>query len=224
MPQLAISLNIREKQVIVIGGGRVAARKCITLIRSRARVTVIAPWLAPPMLRLVRRGWLEHCERGYRRGDLDGAVLVFAATDSVEINRSVAAEAAERGLLVNAVNLPEASSFSSPAVVVRGDLVLSASTDGDSPTLARKVRRALAADYGREYAMTVKLLGAVREKLLTRCDNRTYNKRILNDLAESDIPAMVKNESFDEIDRLLLALCGPEFSLEALGLRREVIK
>jgi precorrin-2 dehydrogenase/sirohydrochlorin ferrochelatase len=222
MPQLAISLNISEKQVIVIGGGRVAARKCIQLIRCRSHVTVIAPELAPTMLRLVRRGWVKHCARRYQSGDLDGAALVFAATDSVETNRSVAEEAVERGILVNAVNLPEASSFSSPAMVVRGDLVLTASTNGRSPVLARKIRRGLAMDYGREYAMTVRLLGAVREKLLTRCDNRTYNKQILNDLAESDVTALLKSRSFDEIDRLLLALCGPEFSLEALGLRREV--
>lgn len=222
MPQLAISLNVSEKQVIVIGGGRVAARKCIALIRCRSQVTVIAPDLAPAMLRLIRRGWVKHCDRGYQSGDLEGAVLVFAATDSGAINRSVAAEAAEQGILVNAVDSPEASSFSSPAVVVRGDLVLTASTNGRSPTLARKIRRNLAADYGREYAMAVKLLGTVREKLLTRCDNRTYNKQILNDLAESDIAALLKSRSFDEIDRLLLTLCGPEFSLEALGLRREV--
>lgn len=224
MPQLVISLNISEKQVVVIGGGKVAARKCMPLIRCRSHVTVIAPDLAPTMLRLVRRGLVRHCRREYRHGDLAGAVLAYAATDSPDVNRAVAVEATERGIPVNSANSPETSSFSSPAAVVRGEFTLTVSTDGASPSLSRRIRRTLAAEYGREYALTVEMLGRVREKLLTRCDNRTYNKRILNDLAASDIPALVKSGSFDEIDCLLLTLCGPGFSLEELGLRKEVMK
>lgn len=222
MPRLLISLDMNEKQVVVVGGGTVAARKCLQLVRNQAHVTVIAPMLAPSMGRLVISGLVRHKARSFEPGDLSGAFLVYAATDDADVNRRVTEEARENGLLVNSADDPSSSSFSSTAQVRRGGLTLAVATDGASPALARRIRRDLAKAYGREYAQAVRLMGAVREKLLTQTPNRTYNKQIFNALAASDIPELFRKGQLAEIDRFLLGQCGPGFSLSDLGLLKEV--
>lgn len=222
MSRLLVSLDMNDKLVVVIGGGTVAARKCLQLVRSRARVTVVAPKLVPSLGRLVNSGLVSHRARSFDPGDLSGAFLIYAATDDSDVNRRVTEEARGQGLLVNSADDPSSSSFTSPAQIRRGAFTLAVATDGKSPALARRVRRDLAAVYGREYALVVRLMGAVREKLLTQTPNRTYNKQIFNALAASDLPELFRKGQLAEIDRLLLIECGPGFSLSDLGLLKEV--
>ncbi|GAM08742.1 siroheme synthase [Geobacter sp. OR-1] len=224
MPQLTISLDLHGKPAVVVGGGRVAARKCLTLIRCGADVTVISPLPATGVQRLVRLALINHLPRNYSEGDLKGAVIVFAATDQPEINRRVASEAAMHGVPVNVADSREFSSFSSPATLRRGELSIAVTTGGSAPALSRRIRKQLAVIYGREYADTVALLGKIREKLLTQNDNRRYNKRILSDLANSPIPELLKNGMPREVEHLILELCGPGFTLDELGMRKETTK
>jgi precorrin-2 dehydrogenase/sirohydrochlorin ferrochelatase len=83
------------------------------------------------------------------------------------------------------------------------------------------VRIELEKSYGPEYAELIEILGKVREKLLTEKANNPYNKRILNELVEQDLPALLKKRSSAEIDHLLLKLCGPGFSLAELGIGKK---
>jgi precorrin-2 dehydrogenase/sirohydrochlorin ferrochelatase len=221
MPQLIISLHLRGRSVVVVGGGRVAARKCLTLLRSKAVVTVVAPALTTGLQRLVRLGWIKYLSKEFSAGDIKDAAIVFAATDQPEVNRAVAAESSLLGIPVNVSDAPKLSSFSSPATIRRGNLSISVATEGRAPALSRAIRKQIAATFGREYSETVTLLGKIREKLLTQNDNRRYNKRILSDLANSSIPVLFKNGLLKEIDDILLELCGPGFTLDELGMRKE---
>lgn len=130
-------LNLTDQSVVVIGGGKVAARKIRSLLIAGAGVTVISPQ-ADRLPEGVR--WLK---RRYRRGDLAGARLVIAATNDQNVNRQVCAEAKRRKLLVNCVAPPDAGNFIVPAVARRGGLTIAISTDGVSPALAKRLRRDL---------------------------------------------------------------------------------
>lgn len=217
MKYFPIHLDIRNKVVVIVGGGAVAERKCRSLLDAGARVRVIAPGIVKGLEELRDTSRIEHVAGEYRYGDLDGAFLAFAATDRHEINRTVAEEAATRGILVNCVDTPEISAFISPALVARGELLITVSTGGNSPALAGKIRDELADIFGREYGEAVRLLGAIREKLLTEKKNRQYNKHLLRLLVSHDLPKLLKNSSYDEIDHLLRKLFGPEFTLHELG-------
>jgi len=218
MRYFPVNLDIRGKLAVIVGGGAVAARKCLTLLAADARVTVIAPALAVPLRELAEKGKVTHLPRKFAPGDLAGAFLVFAATDSRTVNRTVAQEAREHGIPADIADAPELSAFTSPAVLTRGELLLTVSTGGASPALARKIRAELEMRYGPEYGAALKLLGKVREKLLTGNASSQYNKRILTSLAELDLPALLQSGSTAEIDHLLLDLCGPGFSLAELGM------
>ena len=218
MRYFPVNLDIRGKLAVIVGGGAVATRKCLTLLAADARVTVIAPALAPPLRELAEKGEVTHLARKFAAGDLAGAVLAFAATDSRTVNRSVAQEAKKCGVPADIADAPELSAFTSPAVLARGELLLTVSTGGASPALAGKIRAELEARYGPEYGTALKLLGKVREKLLTGNAGRPYNKQILTSLAGHDLPALLKSGSTAEIDHLLLDLCGPGFTLAELGM------
>ena len=215
MRYLPINLVVTGKQVVIVGGGAVAARKCGPLLAAGALVTVIAPTLDPSLQELSAANRVRHLARPYRAGDLAGAYLVYAATDQPSVNREVATEAAILGILAEVASAPGLGDFTTPAEIRRGDLLITVATGGLAPTLAASLRTRIAETFGPEYGRTATLLGLVREKLLTEQPNRTYNKQILSELAER-LPPLVKAEACADIDRLLRQLCGPGFTMARL--------
>jgi precorrin-2 dehydrogenase/sirohydrochlorin ferrochelatase len=219
MPSFPVNLRLAGKQAVIVGGGRVAARKCQALLDAGAAVRVVAPRLTRELSACVRAGAVTHVPRHFETADLDGAFLVFAATSDRNVNRAVAAEAAARGVLVNVADAPELCDFTVPASLRQGDLLVTVSTGGRSPALARAIRRQLETAFGPDYALTLHLLGALREKLLTVPGKSAYNSKILNDLVALDLPALFRYGATAEIDHHLLRLFGPGFTLAELGVR-----
>ena len=130
---------------MVVGGGRVAARKAEWLARAGAHVTVIAPELLPELQAQVGLGRLRHCAASFAPEHLDGAALVVAATDEPAVNLAVSDAARVRGIPVNVVDQAELSTFIFPAIVDRSPLIVAVSSAGAAPVLARRVRESLEA-------------------------------------------------------------------------------
>ena len=217
MRYLPINLDIRARTVVIVGGGEVASRKCGLLRAGGASVTIIAPEVAPVLQALADAGEIRCLARGYEPGDLAGAFLVYAATDQPAVNRAVADDARSAGALVEVCTEPASGDFTSPAVVARGDFTIAIATGGAAPALAARIRHDLEGRFDPAYGEAVALLGAVREKLLTANEASAYNKRILKELADADLPHLFRNRAYAEIDRLLATLCGPGFTLSTLG-------
>ena len=157
-----VFLNVKGRHCTVIGGGQVALRKVTTLLEDGAKVTVISPDLCPELTNLSKKTEISVIHREYRKGDLEGAFVAIAATDSSIINQQVAAEAREKSVLVNVVDDAGYSDFIAPSIVRRGEITIAISTSGQSPALARKLRTKLEKEFGEEYARLGRLLGEVR--------------------------------------------------------------
>ena len=198
-----INLDLCGRCVVIVGGGAVAARKALRLIASGARLSVVAPRLDERLAALAAAGSLTHLERPYLPGDLEGALLAFAATDDAEVNRAVALEARQRGILVDVVAAPREGDFTTPALLSRGDLLVTASTGGASPGLARRIIGELEPLFGAEYGESVTILAQIREKLLTEKGGSPYNERVFAELAALDLPALAKNGGKDALGQLL---------------------
>jgi precorrin-2 dehydrogenase/sirohydrochlorin ferrochelatase len=181
-------------------------------------VTVVAPLLSSGLAELAATDRLVWRNRRFRSGDTDGFLLAFAATDDPQVNQAVATDAADHKTLVNVVDAPETSTFTSPALLQRGELTIAVSTNGAAPVLARYLRDELALHFGDEYARVVAIMAAVRQKLLTDCANKAYNSRIFEHLAVSDLPRFCRDDDNAAIDRLLGEIAGNGYSLEELGL------
>jgi precorrin-2 dehydrogenase / sirohydrochlorin ferrochelatase len=153
-------MDVAGRRCVVVGGGGVASRKARGLLGSGARVTVVAPEVAPE----IETMGVKVERRPYAPGDLAGAALAFAATDRREVNAAVAREANEGGIPVNVADRPADGDFALPSVLRRGGLQVAVSTGGASPTLARKIRDALEPSFAAEWAGVVEKLRAARDE------------------------------------------------------------
>lgn len=160
-PGYPVTLLVDGRRCLVVGGGRIAARKAAGLLASGARVRVVAPEVTAA----VRDLGVAVDERPYRRGDAAGHWLVVTATGDPELNAVVAADAADAGVWVNAADDPPACSFTLPAVLRRGTVSVAVSTGGRSPALAAALRDHLAVAVGPEWGTLAELLGAARERI-----------------------------------------------------------
>jgi len=164
-PYYPVFVNIQDRKCLVVGGGNVALRKVQSLLEHGANVEVVSPTLCPELSQMAGEGAIQALQRGYRAEDLQDALLAVAATDDAEINESVAAQARQRGVLVNVVDDPQHSDFIVPSYFSRGDVIVAVSTSGTSPALARKIRTRLEKDFGTEYAQLALLAKEVRSEL-----------------------------------------------------------
>src|SRR5260370_3941212 len=126
----AAVLRLRDRRVLVVGGGKVGARKASGLVEAGAHVVVVSPRFGPGFARLVDTAALTLIERRYTVEDLAGMAFVVAATDDREVNAQISDDGRRAGILVSVADDPRASDFIVPAVVRRGDLLLAISTVG----------------------------------------------------------------------------------------------
>jgi uroporphyrin-III C-methyltransferase/precorrin-2 dehydrogenase/sirohydrochlorin ferrochelatase len=140
MDYLPIFVDLRDRLVVVVGGGVVAARKIEHLLKAHARVRVVSPELTSELALFRDAGRLEHRASHFACQHLDGAQLVVAATDDESVNEAVSQCSRARGMWVNVVDDAKRSAFIFPAIVDRSPLLVAIGTEGSSPTLARRVR------------------------------------------------------------------------------------
>lgn len=138
---------LEGRRVVVVGAGRVGARKATQLRAAGARVTVVASEVLAPLPEGV-----DLVARPYRAGDLAGAALCVSATGDAAVDDLIVAEARDRRVWLNVVDDPVRSTFFFTAVHRAGDVVVSVSTEGAAPALAQWVRdlvaRVLPANLG----------------------------------------------------------------------------
>ena len=144
-----VFLDLTDRLVVVVGGGAVATERAAKLAAHGAAVRVVSPELSPGLQRLVTDSTVaDHRARRYEDGDLDGAVLVVAATDDAAVNRRVRDAARAAGAEVNVADDPAGSTAVIPALMRSGDLAIAITTGGASPVVSRRIREDLEDRFG----------------------------------------------------------------------------
>lgn len=143
MEFLPLFHNLRGSRVLVVGGGEIALRKSRLIADAGALLRVVAPAIEAQLRELVEHSGGELILRGYDPQDLEGCVLIIAATDDEPLNARVSHDARSRGVPVNVVDAPALCSVIFPAIVDRSPLVIAVSSGGDAPVLARLIRAKL---------------------------------------------------------------------------------
>ncbi len=200
MDFLPIFLDVREKTALVVGGGDVAARKVALLLQANAKVRVISPDLCANLNSLLAEGSIEHEQREYIDGDLNGCALVYAATNNSEVNRKVSTAAQERQLPVNVVDQPELCSFIMPSIVDRSPMVVAVSTGGSSPVLARLMRSRLESLIPAGYGRLADLAKRFRDKVKQRISDPRDRKIFWENVLRSGVAERVFSGHMEEAD------------------------
>lgn len=183
MSLLPIFVKLRDRLVVVVGGGAVAEGKIESLFTAEARVRVVSPEITPRISERLEQKQIEWLASVFEPGHLDGAFLVIAATSAPGVNEAVFREADARGILCNAVDDVDHCHFYYGSVVQRGDLQIAISTNGKSPALAQRLRAQLEQQFGSEYQLWLEWLGAARQLLRAGDGSADSKKTLLHQLA-----------------------------------------
>ncbi|MHB8121745.1 MAG: precorrin-2 dehydrogenase/sirohydrochlorin ferrochelatase family protein [Desulfuromonadaceae bacterium] len=194
MATLALNIQMNGKLAVVIGGGAVALRKLRTLLTADASITVVAMTVGPEIAALAEAGDLAVRIGSYQSADLNDAFLVIAATDNATVNKRIASDARERGILVAVADNPAEGDCTFPALLRRNDLEIAVSTGGRCPAFAADVRDCIAGVIGHEYGEILEQLAGEREKLLTNGSPSTYNTHVLRSLARRLLAEPTENK------------------------------
>ena len=183
-------MEIGGKKGVIVGGGRVAARKVEKLLPFGPILTVIAPSIEDCMRTLEKRpreqehgaASLLFAERVFCLEDLAGADFVIAATDEEVLNGRIAEYCQAARIPVNVVDDREKCTFFFPALVKEGALTVGISTDGKSPAAASWLRGKIAGMLPDGLGDTIDLLGQIRPMVMERVTQESDRKRILEKL------------------------------------------
>jgi len=171
MDYFPLFLKVTDRPCLVIGGGKVAARKIQQLRRAGARVTVVSPRSCDEVLAYVNAGEVTYVHRDFQDEDLNGMVLVIAATSNKVVNRHIAELAERQRTPVNVVDCPELCSFIVPSIVDRSPVQVAVSTGGSSPVLARLLRARLESFIPAAYGRLARLVDDYRQSVKGRFSN-----------------------------------------------------
>jgi len=181
----AMMLDLAQRRCLVVGAGNVGEGKIRGLLASGAKIVVVAPAATAQVLAWARDGALEYRQRAFQANDLENMFLVVAATSDNQVNHRIHGEARRRQVLCNVVDDPEHCDFFYPAVVRRGPLQIAISTAGVSPAFARRLREALEAQFGEEYADWLEEASRRRQEILCTVADPAERRRLLEELAAS---------------------------------------
>ena len=213
-----IQLDICNRPCLVVGGGAVGSRKVSTLLACGARLTVVSPEATDELHRAPGRAGSRSTCGNTQAATSKACSWSIGATDDEDLNRRVSADAEHRKILCNIADRPDKCNFILPAVIARGDLVITVSTSGKSPALAKKLRRDIGRQFGEEYAVLLKLLGAARKRLLAEAHAPEAHKPLFERIVDSDILELIRAGQTQAVDRLLTEVLGSGFrSADLLG-------
>ncbi len=202
-PVYPVNLVVAGRRVLVIGGGRVAAEKVRGLLHAGAVVHVVAPELGEE----VRSLGVTWDERPYERGEVAGYRLAVACTDDPTTNQAVFDDGEAAGVWVNAADDPERCSYTLPARLDRGRVLVTVSTGGHSPALATWLRDQLAGHVGEEVDTLAGLLAEARADLLA--EGRSSLGANWRTALDSGMLDLVRAGRTDEARELLRATLHP---------------
>ncbi len=184
MQALPIFFNIAQRRCLVIGGGDVATRKVIMLLKAQGSVVVISPELGNELREMLARNEIEHVIASFAPEQLTGACLVIASTDDESVNEAVSIAAKRLNIPVNVVDAPALCTFTMGSIIDRSPVVIAISSEGNAPVLARyirsKIETMLPAAYGRIATIAGEFRDQVKAKFSTTQSRRRFWEDVLN--------------------------------------------
>jgi siroheme synthase-like protein len=204
-PYYPIYIDIENREVVIIGGGFVCARKAETMMKYGARVTVVSPDFTDEIERWASEGCLTTRRKRYDHSDLAGANLVIASTDDTAVNEQIAADCRARRIPVNVVDVTPLCEFIIPAIVESGSIQIAVSTGGKSPAIARTLKEDLQRLIGPEYAEVNDVLATLRDGAKATLPTDVDRKRFFDGIIAARVLDLLREgkrrEAYETIAR-----------------------
>jgi len=188
-----VSLNLKGRNCLIVGGGKVAERKLKSLIKAEANVTLIAPKINAILQEMLEAGAYHYLDSTYQANDVNGFFLVIAATDCSETNFRIGADSESQAILFNSANSSEYSNFYPAAASKCGDIQIAVSSNGQNPYLAKKIRKYLDQKFDKSLQEEIVELGRLRNELVKESAG----------FSETEKKAFMKDNLLEKVEALL---------------------
>lgn len=185
-----INLEIKDVEITIIGGGEVAYRKCKNFLDFGKSVKVVSKDFIEKFQSINLD--IKMINDEYKEEYIKNSFIVVAATNNKEVNKKIGIYCRENGKLVNVVDDIELSNYTVPSYVKRGDLLISISTGGKSPSLSSKIKKELEEKYDDSYEEYIDILGELRKEIIKKYEDIAERRKQLKVLVNLDIEELRK--------------------------------
>lgn len=216
-PLFPLFADLDGREVLVVGGGEVAARKIEALLQAGAQVRVHAHALNGTLALWLAQGRVERLEGAFDPSWLDHVWLLVAATDDRAFNAELAREAGSRRLLANVVDDAELSTFQIPAIVDRAPLLLAISSGGAAPMLARRLREQLETLLDHSLGEFAGLFARHRAAIRSRLPQLALRRRWFEQVMEGPVPVLLQAGQRESAEQAFLAALDRSGEVAAAG-------
>jgi len=187
MDFLPIFLNIKERLVLVDGGGTIAARRAETALKAGAEVVVFAPELSAEFTPLLKHERLTHFARAPVAGDFNGCIIAYGASGDPKRDEKLVKAARRAGALVNIADISEHCDFITPALVERSPMVIAISSGGAAPIIARVLRARIEALIPPGYGRLAEFLGRFRQRAAAKIKGSARRRHFWGKIIEGPV-------------------------------------
>ena len=207
MEHLPIFINLKQKPVLVVGGGDIALRKINLLIKAQAKVDCLSPFFCEGMNSLSRDNYVNLINKSFEPADIKDYSIIIAATDDATVNSSISSIAHDKRIPVNVVDSPTLSSFIMPSIVDRSPVIIAVSSAGKAPVLARIIRAKLETVIPSSYGILAEIAGEYRQRVKDRFsqikDRRAFWETAFSGVIAEKVFSGRINEAKNDIEKQL---------------------
>lgn len=196
-----------------------AERKVRELLAQEGKVRLVSPELCLGLQVMASDERVEWHRKEYESEDLVGAFLVFAATSSPAVQKTIQRDAEAANLLINIADDPEGCSFHVPASIHRGDLTLAISTNGKSPAMSAMVRKRLEREIGEEYGVLLNLVADIRSQVLAKDVGQQQKRILFQKILHHDIISWVKTGQWELVEEHINNVLGSTVEIDWMDIR-----
>jgi precorrin-2 dehydrogenase/sirohydrochlorin ferrochelatase len=180
-----VFLKTENFNILIVGGGEVATEKLGFLLKSspNANIQLVATWLSPTLEIVIKEKKNINVKlKAFEPKDIKGCSFVIAATNDAELNKQIWKSAKERNILINVADTPELCDVYLGAIITKGDLKIAISTNGKSPTMAKRIKEFLEESIPDDFHILLDNLESIRKKLKVDFESKT---KILNEITKN---------------------------------------
>ncbi len=212
-------LDLKDQQVLVVGGGQMASKRADMVMRAGARVCVVAPALTSAFDDL---SGFDHVRREFESGDIGNRRLVLVACDSSHLEEHVSTLCKTENVLVNVVDRIDLSSFAMPSIVDRSPVVIAISSGGAAPILARLMREKLESLVPNALGRLADFAGSYKDQVMSAIPNADRRRRFWETIGGGAVGERVLSGEMDGAHRMIKDLITTEKSDQTSAPKGEV--
>ncbi|MHB7920046.1 NAD(P)-binding protein [Staphylococcus hominis] len=195
MNNMPLMIDLSQKSIVIVGGGKVATKRASTLIEYCDDVHIVSPIISPTLKELLDNEMITWSQKEFEPQDVEHADFVVIATNNNDVNIKVL-ESVPHYALCNHASKAQVGNVTIPSILKRGKLSISVSTNGASPKLNKKIVSRISDMYDESYEMYIDFLYESRQLIKRLSIEPSRKQDLLQHILSDEYLDEVKQREF----------------------------